>query len=173
MRIDMGEMAETGESATLRKAYEAALKKYGENLERLRTQVETERGTHAEMVGVFAIGFGASTVDLMRSGLEIYIDAAAKDRASAATDREQQEKDRRTMGRLTMAIMGAAFASAFGTIWGAFHPPKAESPIINLPVPPAPIVQISPVPVNVTLVSPTAPAGVRTSGKPRGAKTSH
>lgn len=88
------------------------------------------------MVGVFAVGFGAATVDLMRSGLEIYLDGLDRANESARLDRIQQEKDRKTMNVLTGAIVffglvtaGATVVAAIATYHAAYHP--QTMPMLN------------------------------------------
>lgn len=123
--------------------------------------------------------FAAASVGVMFAGLDEYLRAAEKDRESAEHDRasaaegrksaekdrqadrvaaeadkRRQDSDRAAMNRFTRAIMIAAIASAFGTLYGAFHtskPTVIPAPVVNVAAPPAPIVNIAPIPVTLTL----------------------
>ena len=79
--------------------------------------------------------------------LDRYIATAEKDRESSKADRIQQEKDRQTMNRLTMAIMVAALVSAGATAWGALHQQKpinivVPAPTVNITAPPAVVIPV-------------------------------
>jgi hypothetical protein len=102
--------------------------------------------------------FDVATVDLVVTGLEAWLAAGAKDRASAEKDRESaakdriaQDKDRDTMNRLTIVIALFTAIAGIATAVSAF---KASAPIVVpapvLAAPPAPVVNIAPVPVTLS-----------------------
>lgn len=145
-----------------------AHEKYVTARERLTREIDACTALNGDMSDGPYEGFIAATVDLLMAGLDEYLAAGAKDRASAdldrqamALDREDQRKVRWGMAGLTAAIVLLTLVIAASTVVSAFR--KSPYPIVNISVPsllpsPAPIVTIQPVPVNVTLAPPALPS---------------
>jgi cell division protein FtsL len=153
-------------------AYEAASKTLGRAVNLLIdkgfiTDVDVARRKEWQRsLATAALGFMHAIGDLAVTGLDMYLTAASKDRASAERDRASAERDRASaerdramMNRFTMAIMVAAIVSAVATGWGAFRRPTPiviPTPVVNITGPSAPPPIVIPAPVvNVT----TAAAG--------------
>jgi len=143
----------------------AELRTKEEKLRRLMEAYRVQPATYSDRAN-----FIAAASDFVLTGLGLYLEAAAKDRASAEADRisakadrVQQEKDRKTMNILTVAIAGAAVVSAvatglsaYGTLRAAKNPP---APIVVNVAPAsaaAPIINVQPAPVTLS------PPAVRT-----------
>lgn len=101
----------------------------------------------------FVQDVSAAAVELMLSGLDEWLAAGAKDRASAELDRKDQQKARWVMIALTVAIVIVG-------VLGYLKP--APAPIVNNAAPvvnvPTPVVNVT-VPAAASPVPPSAPSG--------------
>jgi hypothetical protein len=139
------------------KGLDAAIARYEETAVEFRKWSANYHGGDKKQLDAKYLDLTSAAIGLMINGLQHWLDAAAKDRASAeedrksaADDRKQQERDRASMDRSTKAIMVAAVVSAISTGWSAFRPSKP----IAISAPPmapafAPVVNVPP--VSVTL----------------------
>jgi hypothetical protein len=136
----MAEAASPDKPASLREAHEAARRLYGEKIEALRGIVQGKfTSNYADFPAAVAAATFA-TVDLVKSGLDLYVESVASANKSAEENRKSEARNRIAIGWLTAAIMVATAVGAIGTVIGAYRAPDR----ITIPAPAVTDISICP-----------------------------